>query len=105
MYNVKTEVEFCTEKQVVSEDGEDLFIAPIIHTVQEEFTRKECSVIPDVYQVQNMKTGAPIHIEQQVEAPVTVFNQVQGPISILFAIDCDLSFFGLDYNSFMNSGV
>ena len=26
MYNVKTEVEFCTEEQVVSEDGEDLFI-------------------------------------------------------------------------------
>ena len=45
MYDVKTEVEFCTEElQVVGEDGEDLFIAPIIHTVQEEFTRKECSM-------------------------------------------------------------
>ena len=82
-----------------------LHLSPIIHTVQEEFTRKECSVIPDVYQVQNKKTGAPVHIEQQVEAPVTVFDQVQGPISILFENDYDLSFFGLDYNSFQNSGV
>ena len=64
-----------------------------------------CSVILDVYQVQNKKTGAPVHIEQQTEAPVTVFDQVQGPISILFENDYDLSFFGLDYNSFMNSGV
>ena len=106
VYDVKQTVEFCTEElQVLGENGEDLFISPIIHTVQEEFTRKECSIIPDVYLVENKKTGAPVHIQQQVEASVTVFDQVQGPISILFSKDYDLSFFGMDYNSFMNSGV
>ena len=106
VYDVKTEVEFCTEElQVVGEDGEELFVSPIIHTVQEEFTRKECSVIPDVYQVEDKKTGVPVHIEQQAEAPVKVFTQVEGSISNLFEYDYDLSFFNMDYNSFMNSGV
>ena len=49
VYDVKTEVEFCTEElQVVGEDGEELLVSPIIHTVQEDFTREECRVIPDV---------------------------------------------------------
>ena len=57
------------------------------------------------YQVEDKKTGVPVHIEQQAEAPVKVFTQVEGSISNLFEYDYDLSFFNMDYNSFMNSGV